>query len=80
MMRRGLLLLLGLACASVAQADPVADLTTKLKTLAAPTPVKGVLDATYDEFDAQGVVDRAKSARFQLAVDGSDGLQIQLSP
>jgi hypothetical protein len=79
MMRRVLVLSLALACAST-QADALTDLTTKLKTLAAPTPVKGELDASYDEFDAKGAVDKAKSARFRLEVDGSDGLHIHLSP
>ncbi|HEY3858040.1 MAG TPA: hypothetical protein VGM47_00355 [Gammaproteobacteria bacterium] len=73
------LLLLGLACAS-AQADTLADLNAKLKGMQTDTPVKGVLDASYEEFDAKGVVDKTKSAHFQLQVDGSDGLQIHLSP
>jgi hypothetical protein len=73
------LLLLGLACAS-AQADILADLKTKLKDLQADTPVKGVLDASYAEFDAKGVADKTKSAHFQLQVDGSDGLQVHLNP
>ena len=79
MNRCGPFLVLGLACAS-AQADTLTDLTAKLKTLDAPTPVKGVLDAAYDEFDAKGVVDKTKSARFKLEVDGSDGLQMHLGP
>jgi hypothetical protein len=79
MTRRGLLLLLGLACAS-AQADPLADLTAKLKSLQAETPVKGVLDASYQEFDDKGAADKTKSAHFQLQVDGSEGLNIHLDP
>jgi hypothetical protein len=79
MTRSGPLLLLSLAW-SYAQADALTDLTAKLKTLEAPTPVRGTLDASYDEFDAKGVVDKTKSARFRLEVDGSEGLQMQLSP
>ena len=78
-MRPCLILLLGLTCAS-AQADPVAELAAKLKTLRAETPVKGVLDADYQEFDAQGAADKAKSAQLQLDIDSSDGLSIHLSP
>jgi hypothetical protein len=78
-MMRGVLVSVGLICAS-AQADALTDLTAKLKTLAAPTPVKGTLDAGYDEFDAKGAADKAKSAHLRLEVDGSDGLQIHLSP
>ncbi len=39
-----------------------------------------MLDASYEELDAQGAADKAKSARFQMEVDGSDGLQMHLSP
>ncbi|HEY1771883.1 MAG TPA: hypothetical protein VGH91_01675 [Gammaproteobacteria bacterium] len=78
-MMRGALVLLCLTCAS-AQADALTDLTAKLKTLEAPTAVKGTLDASYDEFDAKGVADKTKSARFKLDIDGSDGLQMHLSP
>jgi hypothetical protein len=79
MMRRAPLLLLALACIG-AQADTLTDLSAKLKTLEAPTPVKGTLDASYAEYDPKGGVDNAKSARFQLDVDGSEGLAIHLSP
>ena len=79
MTRSRLLLLLTLVGTS-AQADALTDLTAKLKTLTIPAPVKGTLDASYDEFDAKGVADKTKSARFRLEVDGSDGLQMHLSP
>jgi hypothetical protein len=79
MTRSGPLLLLSLACVS-AQADALTDLTAKLKTLEAPTPVRGTLDASYYEFDAKGVADKTKSAHFKLDVDGSDGLQMHLDP
>jgi hypothetical protein len=73
-------LLLGLLCIPAVQADTLADLTAKLKTLEAATPVKGILDASYVEYDPKGTVDKTKSAQFQLQVDGSEGLTIHLSP
>jgi hypothetical protein len=73
-------LLLGLLCLPAAQADTLMDLTAKLKTLEAATPVKGILDASYVEYDSKGVADKSKSAHFQLDVDGRDGLAIHLSP
>lgn len=79
-MRPHLVLLMGLACVSTAQADPVADLRAKLQTLRADTPLKGVLEADYQEFDAKGVADKAKAAHLQLAFDSKDGLDIHLSP
>ncbi|HSN18219.1 MAG TPA: hypothetical protein VLV87_08405 [Gammaproteobacteria bacterium] len=79
-MNRSLLLLLGLACTCAAQADPVADLTAKLKTLRADVPLKGVLQADYQQFDATGTADKTKSAHLQLDFDSSDGLSIHLSP
>lgn len=78
-MRLLLLVMLGLVCAC-AQADPVADLAAKLKTLRADTPVKGVLEANYQEFDAKGAADKAKSAHLQLDFDTADGLNIHLTP
>ena len=72
------LLLLGLV--SVAHADPVADLAARLNTLDVGTPVKGVLEADYQEFDDKGVADQAKSAHLQLDFDSSDGLSIHLNP
>lgn len=79
-MRSSLLLLLGLACVSTAQADPVADLKAKLQTLRADVPLKGVLEADYQAFDAKGVADKAKAAHLQLSFDSKDGLNIHLSP
>src|ERR1700743_3732506 len=79
-MRPHLVLLMGLACVSTAQADPVADLLANLQTLRADTPLKGVLEADYQEFDAKCVADKAKAAHLQLAFDSKDGLDIHLSP
>jgi hypothetical protein len=74
------MLLLGLACVTAAQADPLAELAAKLKTLRADTPLKGVLEADYQEFDAKGMPDSAKSAHLQLDFDAGDGLSIHLAP
>jgi len=79
-MRLGPGLLLGLLCVPAAQADTLTDLTATLKTLEAATPVKGILGASYLEYDAKGAVDKAKSTQFQLQVDGSEGLAIHLNP
>ena len=79
-MKLPLFLLMGLACAAAAQADPAADLNAKLKTLRADTPVKGVLEADYQAFDDKGVADKAKAAHLQLGFDSKDGLSIHLSP
>ena len=72
--------LLALACAGVAHADAAADLNAKLKTLRADTPIKGVLEADYQAFDAKGVADKAKAAHLQLGFDSREGLSIHLSP
>ena len=79
-MRKSLIFLLGLACATAAHADPLAELTAKLKTLRGDTPVKGVLEADYQAFDDKGVADKTKSAHLQLDFDAGDGLNIHLSP
>jgi len=77
---RQVILLLGLACAPIAQADPVADLTAKLKSLQAGTEVKGTLDANYEQFDAKGETEKDKSGHIQLDIDADGGLGIHLSP
>lgn len=79
-MKSSFLLLLALGCATAVQADPVADLAAKLKTLRADTPLKGVLEADYQEFDAKGAADKTKSAHLQLDFAYGDGLNIHLSP
>ena len=79
-MKRSTLLFLALVCAGTAKADPLADLAAKLKILRADHPVKGVLDADYQAYDAKGVADKTKSAHLQLDIDSSDGLAIHLSP
>ena len=78
-LRHGVLLL-GLVCAPLAQADPLSDLTARLKSLQADSEVKGVLDASYEQFDAKGVADKDKSAHLQLDIDANGGLSIHLSP
>jgi hypothetical protein len=72
--------LLALTCATVAHADAAADLKAKLQTLRADTPIKGMLEADYQAFNADGVADKAKTAHLQLGFDSKDGLNIHLSP
>jgi hypothetical protein len=82
-MRRWLpLLALGLALglASAAHADAAADLKAKLGTLRADVPIKGMLEADYQTFDADGHTDKTKVAHLQLSFESRDGLDIHLSP
>lgn len=74
------LLLLGLFATSAAHADAAADLDGKLKSLRADVPIKGVLEADYQAFDAKGVADKTKAAHLQLSFDSREGLSIHLSP
>lgn len=72
--------LLALGLASAAHADAAADLKAKLQSLRADVPIKGVLEADYQAFDADGVADKAKAAHLQLSFESRDGLAIHLSP
>ena len=72
--------LLALACACAAQADAVSDLKAKLETLRASTPIKGVLEADYQEFDDKGMADKAKTGHLQFGFDTKDGLSLHLGP
>ena len=72
--------LLALSLASAAHADATADLSAKLKTLRTDAPIKGLLEADYQTFDADGHTDKTKAAHLQLSFESKDGLSIHLSP
>jgi len=72
--------LLALGLATAAHADAAADLNAKLKTLRADVPIKGILEADYQTFDADGHTDKTKAAHLQLNFASWDGLSIHLSP
>ena len=77
---RSWLPLLALGVATAAHADAAADLTAKLKTLRADVPIKGLLEADYQTFDADGHTDKTKAAHLQLSFESKDGLSMHLSP
>jgi hypothetical protein len=72
--------LLALTATSMTQADAVSDLKAKLESLRAATPVKGILEADYQAYDAKGVADKAKAAHLQFGFDTKDGLSLHLGP
>jgi hypothetical protein len=70
------------AAAQGVQADPLTDLTARLKSLQGEPAVKGVLDVRSEDLwsEDDAATRKAHSAEITLGIDTQYGLALQLSP